>query len=215
MVKIFKSVVVYILEMNSKKQLAVILSRLSVFQKPSARLEQYPTDSEIAAEVLWFADMNGDIKGKKIADLGCGTGILGIGCLQFIPEKVYFVDIDKYALKQLEENLKLMELKGEIYNKDVRDFSQEVDVIFQNPPFGVQSEHADKIFLEQAFKLAKVVYSFHKIESDSFIDKLSKEKGFKVTHFFKFDFPLKKTQDFHTKKRYDVKVGCWRIEKQL
>ena len=65
----------------TKTQLAVELSRLKTFQKPKMYLEQYPTDSEIAADMLWSADMQGDIEGKVIADLGAGTGILGIGAL--------------------------------------------------------------------------------------------------------------------------------------
>ena len=64
----------------SKGALAVILSKLKVFTAPKVRVEQYPTDAEIAAEVLWQAHMKGDI-GKVSADLGCGTGILGIGLL--------------------------------------------------------------------------------------------------------------------------------------
>ncbi|MCM2325840.1 MAG: METTL5 family protein [Candidatus Woesearchaeota archaeon] len=200
--------------MQSKKQLAVALSRLGAFQKASARLEQYPTDSEIAAEIIWWAYQRGEIEGKKIADLGCGTGVLGIGCLFFAPQVVHFVDIDKYALKQLEENLRLMDQKDyQISNMDISSFSERVDMVIQNPPFGVQSEHADRKFLEKAIQVSDIIYTFHKIESDKFIDKFSKENGFKITHFFRFDFPLKKTMDFHTQKRKIIEVGCWRLEK--
>ena len=83
----------------SKSGLAVVLSRLSVFQRPKVRVEQYPTDSEIAAEVLWSAFMKGDIDKMCIADLGCGTGILGIGALLLGAKKVYFLDIDQNALE--------------------------------------------------------------------------------------------------------------------
>ena len=79
--------------MNTKKQLAIFLSRLQSFDKPSLKLEQYPTDSEIAAEVIWHAQLAQDLQDKSIADLGCGTGILGIGCMFFEPKKVFFVDI--------------------------------------------------------------------------------------------------------------------------
>ncbi len=89
---------------TSKKQLAVALSRLQNFEKPSFKLEQYPTDSEIAAEIIWFADLNNDIRNKIIADLGCGTGILGIAATFFNPEMVYFVDVDQRTLKNLNNN---------------------------------------------------------------------------------------------------------------
>jgi putative methylase len=201
--------------MFSKKQLAVTLSRLQNFEKPSFRLEQYPTDSEIAAEIIWSAYQNGDIENKTIADLGCGTGTLGIGAMFFEPKKIYFVDIDERQLKHLETNLKLFEFYKdyEIITGDVSSFDKQVDIVIQNPPFGVKNAHADKIFLEKAFKISKVIYSFHKLESQNFIEKISKDNNFKITHFFKFDFPLKNTMSFHIKKIQRIEVGCWRLEK--
>ncbi|MEM2131429.1 MAG: METTL5 family protein [Candidatus Woesearchaeota archaeon] len=199
---------------NSKKQLAILLSRLKAFEKPSFLLEQYPTDSEIAAEIIWNASQLGDLDNKVIADLGCGTGILGIGCLFLNAKKVYFVDIDNRQLKNLDNNLKLMALKNyEIVLSDVKNFNIKVDVVIQNPPFGTKKEHADKIFLEKAFQIAKVIYSFHKIESKNFIEAISKDNDFQITHYFEFDFPLKNTMAFHEKKVKKIKVGCWRLEK--
>ena len=201
--------------MKSKKELAVTLSRMQSFQKPSWRLEQYPTDSEIAAEVVWFAYHIGDIEGKTIADLGCGTGTLGIAALFFSPEKVFFVDADEKALKQLRENLLLMEIKDgyEILHHDISGFHGKAEVVLQNPPFGVKSEHADKAFLEKAFEIAEVVYSFHKISTKDFVEKFSRDKGFRITHFFRIDFPLKQTQEFHTRKIHRIEVGCWRFQR--
>ncbi|MFH2020737.1 MAG: METTL5 family protein [archaeon] len=200
---------------SSKKQLAVALSRLQSFENPSVRLEQYPTDSEIAAEILWLGHQLGDIENKIIADFGCGTGILGIGALMFSPKKVFFIDLDEKPLSKLKENLQLMGFtKGfEEICQDVSSFSGKVDVIFQNPPFGVKSEHADRKFLEKAFFSADVIYSFHKLESQKFIESISKDNGFKITHFFRFDFPLKNSMSFHTKRIQRIEVGCWRLEK--
>ena len=84
--------------MMSKSELAIRLSKLKGFGSPSVALEQYPTDSEMAAELLWSACMRGDVSGKAVADLGCGTGVLGIGCLLMGAEKVFFVDSDGEAL---------------------------------------------------------------------------------------------------------------------
>jgi putative methylase len=201
--------------MQSKKQLAVALSRLHVFDRPSARLEQYPTDSEVAAEMLWFAFQRGELEGKTIGDFGCGTGILGIGALMLGARKVYFVDIDEIPLKRLDENLKLCALQGnyEIFHQDISEFNKPVDVVIENPPFGVKTEHADRKFLTKAFQLSPLIYSLHKIESFNFIVKLSSDSGFKVTHNLRFDFPLKGTMDFHTKRIRRISVGCYRIER--
>ncbi|NTV23196.1 MAG: methyltransferase [Nanoarchaeota archaeon] len=197
---------------GSKKQLAVFLSRLQSFEKPSFRLEQYPTDSEIAAEILWFGQQLGDIEGKTVADLGCGTGILGIGAMMFSPKKVFFVDIDEMPIKRLRENLKLMEASDyEIMNNDVTSFKEKVHLVLQNPPFGVKSEHADRVFLEKAFEIG--IYSFHKTESKAFIESLAKDRGFSVTHYFEFKFPLKNSMHFHTKKVEHIAVGCWRLSR--
>lgn len=200
---------------TSKSKLAIILSRLRKFAKPDAIREQYITESEIAAEILWFAYMNNDIKGKVIADLGCGTGILGIGCLLLGAEKVYFADYDIEALEVAEENITALDLKNAVIMRaDVSRFNKKVDTVVQNPPFGVRVLHADREFLEKAFEISDTVYSFHKIESRQFIENFSKTHKFKPTHFFQFDFSLKATLNFHRKKVHHVLVGCWRIERE-
>src|SRR3989344_1050805 len=90
---------------GSKSSLAIVLSSLKVFEGPKVKAEQYPIDSEIAAEVLWQAYLLGDISKVSVADLGAGTGILGIGALLLGAEKVYFVENDSLALETAKENL--------------------------------------------------------------------------------------------------------------
>ncbi|MFH1589941.1 MAG: METTL5 family protein [archaeon] len=198
----------------TKKQLSITLSKLKVFSSPKIRLEQYPTDSNIAAEVIWFADLCKDIEGKVIADLGAGTGILGIGCLIMGAKKIIFVENDKDAIKVLKENLNELELENyEILNEDVSNFDQKVDTVIQNPPFGTKEKHMDRIFLHKAMNVAKTIYSFHKAETKDFIDKYIHESTFHATHYFEFEFPLKKSMEQHKKKVEKIKVGCWRIIK--
>jgi putative methylase len=200
--------------MNSKKQLAVTLSRLQGFERPSIRLEQYPTDSEIAAEIIWTAYQNNDLNKKIIADFGAGTGVLGIGCMFFNPKKVYFVDVDETVLKKLNNNLQLFSLKNyEVICDDIQNFNEAADVVIQNPPFGTKNEHADKAFLEKAFSIANVVYSFHKLSTKTFVEAIAKDNNFRITHFFKFDFPLKQVHSYHSRKLHRIEVGCWRFEK--
>ena len=64
---------------SSKKDLEIILSTLKGFERPKPELEQYTTPSSLAAELLWQAYIDGNIEGKIVVDLGCGTGILALG----------------------------------------------------------------------------------------------------------------------------------------
>lgn len=202
-----------------KKDLAIQLSRLQKFPQPSAALEQYATPSELAAQFLWDASLQGDIADNIIADFGCGTGILGLGALLLGAKQVFFVDVDKNALTLAQENLhSLMSLTGKSFSASflhtsLESFHHKVDVVFQNPPFGVQQEHADKLFLEKAMQVADVIYTIHKVESQRFLTALSADLGFTISHFWKANFVLPKTQSFHRKERYTIPVGIWRLER--
>jgi len=205
---------------KSKSKLAIILSKLKTFSSPDLMAEQYATDSEIAAEVLWNAFYLYDIENKIIADLGSGTGILGLGALLLNAKKVFFVESDKNSTKTAKENLKFLEEKIGIklakkaifLNKNIDNFNEKVDTIIQNPPFGTKQKHADKMFLEKAFSITKIIYSFHKLETAVFVNKISEDYGFEITHLWKFDFPIKATYSFHRKRIQRIKVGCWRIK---
>lgn len=196
----------------NKKELALKLSRLKVFGEHNIDLEQYQTESEVAAEILWMINFLNKIEGKVAADFGCGNGILGIGCLLLKAKKVYFVDKDKRAVDVAKENCKGFR-NAEFFACDVAEFNKKVDVVVMNPPFGVQKRKADKLFLESAMNVCDRIFSIHKIESKGFIDKLCKERGFKVKNIIEFKFPLAKTYRFHKRKVYYVDVGLWSIEK--
>jgi len=199
--------------MLTKKKLAIILSKLNVFENPKLLLEQYPTDSEIAATVLWDALMKGDIDDKTIADFGAGTGILGIGALLLGAKHVYFVETDADAVKVLKENLKGIKSteKYTIVNTDISTFDKKVDTVVQNPPFGTKQAHADKPFLEKAFAVAHTVYSFHKTTTESFVKAIAHDFGFTIAEVYSFLFPLRHTYKHHTKKRACIDVKCFRL----
>jgi len=205
----------------NKKQLAILLSKIKSFENPNVRLEQYQTSSEIAASALWIANLNNDIKGKNIIDLGCGTGIIGLGCLALGARHVYFVDVDGNALNIVKENVKYLQgelgkkFKYDIVNYDVKDFNKKGDVVFQNPPFGVKKSHTDKLFLMKAMFLSKKVYSFHKKESEKFLGTFSNDNGFSIKHLMQFSFPLKRTFRFHIKRVKYIDVCFYMLTKKL
>jgi putative methylase len=203
---------------NSKSKLAILLSKLKVFDSPMIREEQYSTDSEIAAEFLWNAYYIGDIKDKTIADFGSGTGILGIGALLLDAKKLFFVENDEKSMEIAKKNIFLAGMEKEFIkksvfiNKNIEKFNQKVDVVIENPPFGTKKKHADKVFLEKAFNTADIIYSFHKLETSSFVKKISEDNGFNITHKWNFRFPLKATQSFHKRKIHRINVSCFRME---
>lgn len=204
----------------SKSELAIMLSKLNAFKDAKVRLEQYPTDSEIAAGILWNAYLAKDIEGKTIADLGCGTGILGIGALILGAKKVYFVDTDEDAVRVAIENLKKAEKEAIILgeavflSEDIADFSEKADTVITNPPFGTRRKGADLQFLEKAFKLAGVIYSFHKAETKEYLRKFIERNGFAVTSESICQLPLKMSMRHHKKPVKPVSVVCFRLLKQ-
>jgi putative methylase len=204
----------------SKAKLAIILSQLEQFSEPQAMLEQYPTDSEIAAEVLWNAYMHDDIYGKVIADLGCGTGILGLGALLLGASHVFFIDTDEQALKLTKMNYSKLQSEfsvggtAEFQKEDVTEFDKTADVVIENPPFGVKKEHADREFISAAVKTAPIIYSMHKSESTQFIHSFAKDNQLEVTHVWNYSFPLKQSMDYHTRKIHRIEVSCYRLERK-
>lgn len=206
-------------EIRSKSDLAVALSKLKGFESPKVRVEQYPMDSEIGAFVLWQSALKGDIRQKVSVDMGCGTGILGIGCLMLGAKKVIFVESENKAIEIAENNLKTIKSEFSIegdaifQNKDISDFNMKVDTTIQNPPFGVKVRHADRDFLKKAFGVSEVVYSFHKSESKRFIESFSTKNNFKITNIWDFEFPLKASYAFHSRRIKRIDVSCFRIEK--
>lgn len=198
--------------MLTKKTLARELSRLSGFQNPEIRLEQYHLDSETAAFILWTAFMNNDLKGKTIADSGAGPGILAAGCLLLGAKKVYLVELDKSALAIAKQNIN--NKKAVFLNQDVKDFNKKVDVVIQNPPFGTKQKHADKIFLGKAMQISDKIYSLHKITSRNFIAALAHDNGFHVQQIIPLTTPLKATYSFHKKPKKNIELGLWVLERK-
>ncbi len=204
----------------SKSSLAIILSRLEGFKKPKVRVEQYSMDLEVGADVLWNMAFLDKIEGKVSVDLGCGSGLLGLGMLILGAKKVYFVDIDKEVLKIAENNYKMLKSEGLIEGKavfknmDVKEFKQKCGLLIQNPPFGVKVRHADKVFLEQAIRISPVVYSFHKSESINFMRAFCEDNKVRITHKWDFNWGLKQTLKFHRKRVHRIKVSCFRLEKE-
>ena len=205
----------------SKSGLAIVLSELEGFSEPKVRQEQYIMDSEIGASVLWNAYLLKDIGKKSIADLGCGTGIIGIGALLLGARHLVFVDSDEKSLNIVKNNISKVKSEGykmgtaEFICKDIEEVSIEQDVVLENPPFGTKIKHKDVVFLEKALKIAPVVYSFHKSETKVFLKQFAGRNIAEITHIWDYEFPLKRTFGFHRREIQRINVSCFRFEKRL
>lgn len=203
----------------TQKTLAVELSRLKTFKNASTKLEQYSTDSDVAAELIWSANNLNLIKNKKIIDLGAGTGILGIGCLLMGAKQVVFLEKDEAAIKILEENLSKIKKEYEITGKiqilhdDVQTCQEEADLVIQNPPFGTKNKNMDTIFLEAAMRAAPHIITMHKESTDKYIQNFINENKYKILRKYSFKYPLKKTMPQHKQKIEYINVSGWLLER--
>lgn len=152
---------------RSKKELEIVLQRLSKPQEYNNELEQYPTDASLASSILLLAHLDGNITEKIVGDLGAGNGIFAIGSLILGAARAYSVEIDRAQCEIIESNSK--GLNNEIINSDVSEFSVPVDTVIMNPPFGSVNEGSDRIFLEKAVTLSNHIYSVHNFKSAGFV----------------------------------------------
>lgn len=195
-----------------QKQLEILLEKVKGFPEPQAGMEQYSTPPPVAAELLHFAYMQGDLRGV-VYDLGCGTGILSIGAKLLGGEKVIGIDSDINALKIARENAKRMGVEVEFIACDVSQVKGSADTVVMNPPFGAQRKGSDRPFLKKALEIAKVVYSIHNVGSRQFIERFVEHRA-KITHFKPLLFPVKRTFAFHKRDVEQIEVELYRFERR-
>ena len=85
-----------------------------------------------------------------------------------------------------------------------------------NPPFGVQKESADRIFLERAFSFSNVIYSIHLANKKvhNFISNFIRKYNWKIDYVLPFNMILEKTFEFHQLKKKKINVNLYRIIKK-
>lgn len=207
------------------KQLKEYLQDINSFSNPKEYYEQYQTNYEVAADISHYISHTYDLRNKTIADIGCGTGILGISLLLNGADEVTFYEIDKDAIEDLKTNLEYFDLldKAQIINMNV--FTMEIfnqnrkenpfDIVITNPPFGIQSQNsADVIFLEQAIKLSNnLIFSMHKSNTYSYLKKFYESNGIKNISKHEIKFDIAKTYKFHKEKNKVINVCLIEVRK--
>ncbi|MHA1131936.1 MAG: METTL5 family protein [Candidatus Helarchaeota archaeon] len=205
-------------QLISRKKLELILQELVSFYQPTPDLEQYPLNAHSASLILAIiANTYNDIHNRTIADLGCGTGIIAIGTAYLGAHQVIGVDIDSQQLEIAVQNAKKLDLDKKIrwINCDVKDFTIKVEVIIQNPPFGVQrkSKGMDVTFLIKAIQNANIIYSIHKSgeKIQNYLRRIIKKENAIIDAIIPIQIRIPHLYSFHIKKDYPVKVDLYRI----
>lgn len=195
-------------KITKKKHLEMAIQKVPKHPNPKVDMEQYSTPATIAADLLWNAYSLGDIADKKVMDLGCGTGIFAIASKLLGAASAIGVDIDKDSIDLASSYC------GDVnfICSDICDLENDfdVDTIFQNPPFGSQKnakKGADLKFISKAIELSpKVLYSFHMASTEEFLISYFEKNDLEITHIFRYNFPIPKIYEFHTRESANVEV---------
>ncbi len=179
------------------------LSSLKPIDTPKIKFEQYQTDIKTAVSFLFFINSIVGLKSMKVADLGCGNGILGIGAALLGAEKVDMYDIDPKTVEIASDNVNALNLtECASFCADFFDVHGNYDVVLSNPPFGFQTNFSIETFLEKAYEMSKNVFVLYK--HNNFAESLAEKKGFKIYELG--DIRLKRTARFHKKEAVDLPI---------
>ena len=86
-----------------------------------------------------FVKLQFFLPSKRVLDLFCGTGAMGIEALSRGAESVIFVDKDFRSVQMTKENLKNLEIKAKVFRNDACSFlnrcKENFDLIILDPPY--------------------------------------------------------------------------------
>ncbi|MCW4018698.1 MAG: METTL5 family protein [Candidatus Bathyarchaeota archaeon] len=221
-----------------KLDLERFLSQVQPHPSPRASLEQYTTSESAAATMLYLAAYTyEDIVGKRLLDLGCGTGRLALAAAFLGAESVVGVDIDKTAVKAALSNSVSVGFRDKIewVAGDIDAVSGKFDTVLQNPPFGVQKRNADRRFIKNALELGDAVYSLHnhpvfdkhllgklkanggqplRVSASQFMQRFVQKHGGQVEAVYALPLTVPHMFDFHTKTKKEIVVDMYIIKKK-
>lgn len=198
---------------SKKVELELFLEKIPRFTKPNKILEQYVTPSKLASKMLWDAMLRGDIRGRIVADLGCGTGRLLIGAAVLGAKLAVGVDVDRSALETLRRHVKRLELDNVELVQAYIPYNplRRVDTTVQNPPFGVWNRGVDLEFLRSALEISSKVYTIHKqnIRGRKLIVEEAEKKGYKLESTYQEYMEIPAMLPEHKRRIYRFKVEVY------
>lgn len=201
-----------------RKDLERALEQVPRHAAPDPDLEQYRTPAPIAADLCWEAMRAGDLTGKRVLDLGCGTGMLSLGAALCGAEEVVGIDIDRQSLGTAEQAVTRTPHPGGVVfeEHDLREWHTEerFDTVLMNPPFGAQkaNRRGDRLFYERAAEAVKgpaggAVWFLAQTRSERFLAGFIAELGGSVEKALEWDYPIEAQFAFHDKPVRSIAVG--------
>ena len=202
------------------RTLTIQLQNVERFRHPKLFLEQYATPADIAAPLLFSAYQLGDIEGKTVLDLGCGTGMLAIGAAMLGAASVVGMDSDPEALVVARENAERLSIKTTLSSLSFEEatvpegVTGQYDTVVMNPPFGAHqgNRRADRPFMKAAIGHADVVWAILNGGSLEFFKTNLKGRA-TVTDAYAGSFVIPHTFAHHTRERAEIPVEIIRFER--
>ncbi len=163
----------------------VFTSDLGVFSKDKV---------DYGSKVLLEKVLEVENTGKKILDVGCGYGLIGIVLSKMLNSEVDMVDVNKRALHLTEMNIKNMKVNAKTFISDAyENVICSYDIIITNPPIRAGKDKVLEILLgaKEHLNSGGTLYyvirkdqgakSITKTLSESYkIELLDKNKGFYI-----------------------------------
>jgi putative methylase len=188
---------------------------------PRPEWEQYRTPDEVAAGLLGAAAADGAIEGRRVLDLGCGTGPLAIGAALLGARSVLGVDVDEEAVRVCKAAAQGAGVAAlvEVEVADLRQWHPPAgafDTVVMNPPFGAQAgnRHADRLFLDraaEAVRPAGTVWFLAQVRTERFLEAYAGGLEARIERVGVWDYPLLAQFGFHEHEARTLRVGAYRL----
>lgn len=199
------------------RHLEMALQNLSGFPSPRPALEQYATPAGVAARLLFHAAGEGAIEGRRVLDLGCGTGVLACGAALLDAAAVAGIDCDRGALRAARENARSLDCEVALVCGEVGPAfplrPDSFETVVMNPPFGAQQRHADRPFIDCALSAAPVIYGIFNAGSRPFVESYIEGRA-RITAAVGGTFTIPRTFAFHRRDRMEIPVEILKIERE-
>jgi putative methylase len=159
-----------------------------------------------------MARAKGDIANRSLADLGSGNGILAIGGKLLEASRVVGIEADPASVDIARRNAERTGVDVEWRLGEVSSFREPVETVVTNPPFGAQTRHADRPFLDTALAAGHVVYTFLNAKAEAFVRRRIESAGGRIDQRHEYAFPISRVFPFHREGVRTVPVLLYRVE---